>query len=257
MPVLQWRIGLLYDSIVQLEATSRVKSIAAVSGVKVSADGRGVVSHAGMGLIRELADLTGLSAHVTAVLADTYKGPWVYAPGPVFADLAAAVADGADCLTGRGWPRPPAWSPCPPGLPEPGLSCARNARTRVRNHGSPTPTACGSPPSSSTPQRGSFRGSSPAWNCAIASRPASRTESSKPKPPAWPTCHSFDANAAWLEIVLTAADLVAWAKLIGFTDTSQLASCEISAFRYRILHVAARITRGARQLRLRIDATWR
>ena len=47
--------------------------------MKVSADGRGVVSHAGMGLLRELADQTGLSAQVTAVLADTYKGPWVYA----------------------------------------------------------------------------------------------------------------------------------------------------------------------------------
>jgi hypothetical protein len=70
--------------------------------VKVSADGHGVVSHAGMGLLRELADLTGLSAQVTAALADTYKGPWVYAPGAVFADLAAAVADGADCIDGVG-----------------------------------------------------------------------------------------------------------------------------------------------------------
>ena len=32
-------------------------------------------------------------------------------------------------------------------------------------------------------------------------------------------CHGFDSNAAWLEIVLAAADLVAWAQLIGFTDT--------------------------------------
>ena len=30
-------------------------------------------------------------------------------------------------------------------------------------------------------------------------------------------CHSFDANAAWLEIVLAAADLVTWTRLIGFT----------------------------------------
>ncbi|CCK65648.1 hypothetical protein [Mycobacterium canetti] len=37
-----------------------------------------------------------LSAQVTAALADTYRGPWVYAPGEVFADLAVAVADGAD-----------------------------------------------------------------------------------------------------------------------------------------------------------------
>ena len=75
-----------------------MKDIAAARRVKVSGDGRGVVSHAGMGLLRELADLTGLSAQVTDVLTDTYKGPWTYAPGAVFADLAAAVADGADCI---------------------------------------------------------------------------------------------------------------------------------------------------------------
>ena len=79
-----------------------MKSIAVGSRVKVSADGRGVVSHAGMGLLRELADRTRLSAQVTAVLADTYQGPWVHAPGAVFADLAAAVADGADCIDGVG-----------------------------------------------------------------------------------------------------------------------------------------------------------
>jgi Transposase DDE domain group 1 len=70
-------------------------------------------------------------------------------------------------------------------------------------------------------------------------------------------CHGFHANAAWLEIILAATDLVAWAKLIGFADQPEIARCEIATFRYRVLHVAARITRGARQLRLRIDATWR
>jgi hypothetical protein len=79
-----------------------VKNIAVASRVKVSADGHGVVSHAGMALVRDLADRTGLSAQVTAALADTYRGPWVYAPGDVFADLAAAVADGADCIDGVG-----------------------------------------------------------------------------------------------------------------------------------------------------------
>ena len=53
-------------------------------------------------MLRELADLTGLSAQVSAALADTYRGPWVYAPGAVFADLAAAVAGGADCIDGVG-----------------------------------------------------------------------------------------------------------------------------------------------------------
>lgn len=79
-----------------------MKSIAVVPRVKVSADGHGVVSHAGMGLVRELADPSGLSSLVSVALADTYKGPWVYAPGAVFADLAAAVADGADCIDGVG-----------------------------------------------------------------------------------------------------------------------------------------------------------
>jgi hypothetical protein len=70
-------------------------------------------------------------------------------------------------------------------------------------------------------------------------------------------CHRSDANAAWLEIILAATDLVAWSKLIGFTDHPDLVTCEIGTFRYRVLHVAAHITRGARQIRLRIDATWR
>jgi Transposase DDE domain group 1 len=79
-----------------------VKSSSARPRVKVLADGRGVVSHAGVGLLRELADLTELSTQVTAALADTYRGPWTHAPGDVFADLAAAVADGADCVDGGG-----------------------------------------------------------------------------------------------------------------------------------------------------------
>src|SRR5260370_31781050 len=86
----------------QREGTSQVKSIAAVSRVKVSADGRGVVSHAGTGMLRECAEMTGLCAQVTAPLADTYRGPWTHAPGAVFADLAAAVAAGADCIDGVG-----------------------------------------------------------------------------------------------------------------------------------------------------------
>ena len=68
----------------------------------MSADGVGVVSHAGLGMLREVADLTGLIGNVTEVLADTYQGPWVHEPGRVFADLAVAVADGADCVSGIG-----------------------------------------------------------------------------------------------------------------------------------------------------------
>jgi hypothetical protein len=67
--------------------------------VKVSADGAGVVSHAGVGMLRELAHDSGLASGVTAALADTYDGPWVHAPGRVFTDMAVAIADGADCVS--------------------------------------------------------------------------------------------------------------------------------------------------------------
>jgi Transposase DDE domain group 1 len=70
-------------------------------------------------------------------------------------------------------------------------------------------------------------------------------------------CRGFAENAAWLHAVLTAVDLTAWTKLICFAAAPSLARCAIAAFRYRVLHVAARITRGARQTRLRIDKTWR
>ena len=70
-------------------------------------------------------------------------------------------------------------------------------------------------------------------------------------------CHDFQSNAAWLEIVLAASGLVAWAQAHRIHRRPELARCEINALRYRVLHVAAHITRGARQLRLRIDATLR
>ena len=70
-------------------------------------------------------------------------------------------------------------------------------------------------------------------------------------------CRAWAENNAWLHVVLTAIDLVARTQLIAFTSHPDLARCEISAFRYRVLHVAARLTRSARRLHLRIDATWR
>jgi len=85
-----------------VNGTKAKPSLLHVPRLKVSADGAGVVSHAGVGLLREIADLSGLSSQVSEVLADTFKGPWVHDPGRVFTDLAAAVADGADCVSGIG-----------------------------------------------------------------------------------------------------------------------------------------------------------
>jgi Transposase DDE domain group 1 len=452
------------------KGTSQVKVIAAARRVKVSADGHGVLSHAGMGMLRELADLTGLSTQVTAVLADTYRGPWAYAPGAVFADLAAAVADGADCIDGVGqlcadrehalgpvastttmWrlvdsridaahlpgiqaaraaARERAWaagaSPARDGwlhidldatltidhsdnkenaastwkktyghhpllafLDRPDIAGgeALAALLRPGNAGSNTAAdhvivlkrALAALPESwrpdpTTPEgpkilvRTDSAGATHAfaaacrehgvgfslgfpvdarvqdavdtlnlgdcWYPAIdadgirdgawvaeatdlvdlsAWPPGTRLVLRKERPhpgaqlrftdtdgmrvtafitdtPAGVVpgqiaglelrhrrharvedrireakatglrnlpCHAFTANAAWLEIILTATDLIAWTKLIGFADQPTLATCEIATFRYRVLHVAARIARSARQLRLRIDATWR
>jgi len=451
-----------------------VKNIAAASPVKVSADGHGVVSHAGMGMLRELADRTGLSAQVTAALADTYRGPWVYAPGEVFADLAAAVADGADCIDAVGQlcgdrehvlgakaSTTTMWRLIDERIDAAHLPGVRAARAAARA----AAWAVGAAPTTGgwlhididatlvIDHSDNKAGAAPTWkktfglhpllafldrpdiaggealagllrngnagsntasdhiivlHQALASLPAAwRPNPDDPDNPeapkvlvrcdtagsthkfaaacraagagfsfgypvdtrvqdavdtlnlgdcwypaidtdggirdgawvaeatdlvnlaSWPEgtrlilrkerphpgaqlrftdadgmrvtafitdtppgvvpgqvaglelrhrqharveerirelkatglrnlpCHSFWANAAWLEIVLAAADLVTWTRLIGFASDRALARVEITTFRYRVLHVAARITRGARQLRLRIDATWR
>jgi hypothetical protein len=69
-------------------------------------------------------------------------------------------------------------------------------------------------------------------------------------------CKEVAENNAWLELVLAAADLVCWSKLICFADDVELARCEIASFRYRILHMAARLTRSGRVTHLRLDKTW-
>ena len=448
-----------------------MKSSAAVSRAKVSADGHGVVSHAGVGVLRELAELTGLSAQVTAALADTYRGPWIYEPGAVFADLAAAVADGADCIDGVGqrcgdrehvfgaaastttmWrlvdarldaahlpgiraarahARAAAWAAgAAPGAgqwlhldvdatitidhsdnkqqaaptwkktwghhpllvfldrPEIAGGEALAGLLRPGNAGSNTaadhvtvlrwaldslPVTYRPNPDDPGAQQVLVRSDSAGathtfaaacraagvgfsfgyavdvrvrdavetlnagdgWYPAIESSGGLRegawvaeathlvdmsswpagtrvilrkerphpgaqlrfTDSDGLRVTAFITdtghgviagqlgglelrhrqharvedrireakatglrnlpCHRADANTAWLEIILAATDLVAWTKLIGFVEPPDRAKCQIATFRYRVLHVAARITRGARQIRLRIDATWR
>lgn len=448
-----------------------MKSSAARSRLAISADGRGVMSHAGVGMLRELADLTGLSSQVTGALADTYRGPWTHAPGEVFADLAAAVADGADCVDGvgnllgdrshvfgqvastttlwrllderidathlsrirgaRAYARERAWAAgaapdrdgwlhldvdatitidhsdnkenaaatwkhtfgmhpllvfldrrdiaageALAGLLRPGnagsntsadhITVLRQALDQLPPQYRPDPdnpktprllirsdsagathafaTACREEKvgfSFGTAIDARIRDATEVLNTATAWYPAMDADGAIRDGAwvaeatdlvdlsAWPDgtrlilrkerphpgaqlrftdsdghrvtgfitdtpdgivpgqlaglelrhrqharvedrireakatglrnlpFNSFDANKAWLEIVMTATDLVAWAKLIGFTDHPDLARCEIDTFRYRILHVAARITRSARRTRLAIDTTWR
>jgi Transposase DDE domain group 1 len=442
-----------------------VKRNKGVPRVKVSADGRGVVSHAGVGMLREVAEYTGLNRGVSAVLLDTYKGLPVHAPGRVFTDLACAVADGADCVSGigtlvdrqdlfgpvasmpttwrlleridaahlgsvraarasaraRAWaagaaPAPgselrldfdatitiahsekqdaaPTWKKtygfhpllCFLDRPEVAGGEALAGILRTGNAGSntaadhvtvldlalaqlPAGFRPGAPGGPRVLARSDSAGATHTFAAACAERgvefsfgfpidarirrvvddipadcwaPAIQTgddlrdgawvfeatgmvaldtwpagsrlilRKERPHPGAQLTftdvdgmrvtavltntprgivagqaaglelrhrqharvedrireakatglrnlpCHDAALNAAWLETVLTAVDLVTWTQLIGFADQPTLGRCEIGTFRYRVLHVAARITRGARRTHLRIDQNWR
>lgn len=55
---------------------------------------------------------------------------------------------------------------------------------------------------------------------------------------------------------MIAANLIAWAQSMLLHDTVH-AKAEPKALRYRLLHIAARLVRGQRRLRLRLDKTWR
>lgn len=62
-------------------------------GLEVSGGGRGVVSHAGLALLRHLADKTGLAGGLSRALASPRL--LVHDRGRVVADLACVIADGA------------------------------------------------------------------------------------------------------------------------------------------------------------------
>ena len=456
-------------------STLQVKRSKRMRRVVVSADGAGVVSHAGVGLLREMAEYTGLVGGVTAALADTYRGPWLHAPGQVFTDLATAVADGADAISGiavlgdredlhgpvasmpttwrvldrvdedhlprvrraRAGARERAWAAgagpdlgqellldfdatitiahsekenaaatwkktfgfhpllcfldrpdiaageALAGLLRPGNAGSNTAVDHITvldmalaalpEHARPIPGEVpGTWEGARVLARSDSAGATHAFAAACVERgvgfsfgfpvdariqrivdlipeqcwhPALQTidregnefregawvaeatgmidltgwpegsrlilRKERPHPGAQLTfadvdghrvtailtntpvgivpgqaaglelrhrqharvedrireakatglrnlpCRAFNENAAWLEVVLAAVDLVAWTKLICFADVVELARCEIAAFRYRVLHVAARLARGSRQVRLRIDKTWR
>src|SRR5487761_1429632 len=92
--------------------------------VKVSADGKGVVSHAGAGLLRELAADTGLAGGVTGALLDTYRGLPVHLPGQAFTDLAVLFGPVASM--------PTAWRLLDR-IDEPHLERVRAARAAARD----------------------------------------------------------------------------------------------------------------------------
>ena len=67
------------------------------SGLEVTGDGTGIVSHAGVGLLRRLADKTGLTGGLSQAL---FSGRLVHHDrGRVLADISCAIADGARAVS--------------------------------------------------------------------------------------------------------------------------------------------------------------
>ena len=67
--------------------------------LKVTADGAGLVGHAGSVLLRKACDQAGLTAQLSAALRKTGKSP-VFDRGIVLASMAAAIALGATSMSG-------------------------------------------------------------------------------------------------------------------------------------------------------------
>src|SRR4051812_25294794 len=65
---------------------------------------------------------------------------------------------------------------------------------------------------------------------------------------------AFAPNQAWLEAALIAHDLTVWTQLLLFDGEHCV--CEPKRLRYRLLHVAGRLTRHARRLTLHLPAHW-
>ena len=64
----------------------------------------------------------------------------------------------------------------------------------------------------------------------------------------------FEHNQVWLQIVHLAHDLIAWTQRLLLTG--ELARCEPKRLRYRLLHIAARLSFHARTATLRLPASW-
>ena len=77
----------------QVKATTRRET------VEVTADGDGLVSHAGAALLAELADRVGLTGALSKALSITRERRSAHEAGRVIRDVAVMVADGGDCVT--------------------------------------------------------------------------------------------------------------------------------------------------------------
>jgi hypothetical protein len=76
-----------------------VQRIAGYPKVRVSADGRGVVSHVGTRLLADVAAAVGLPEVFEAAVGGRRRRRSAHAPGRVLTDLAVLLADGGEAIS--------------------------------------------------------------------------------------------------------------------------------------------------------------
>src|SRR5437870_9478635 len=79
------------------EGTFHVKITKWRPALKVTADGKGVATHAGSRLLAEMADRSGLTDALSEALAPMCKRRRRHDPGKVISDLAVTIAGGGGC----------------------------------------------------------------------------------------------------------------------------------------------------------------
>ncbi|HSZ39880.1 MAG TPA: transposase [Trebonia sp.] len=67
---------------------------------------------------------------------------------------------------------------------------------------------------------------------------------------------TWQVNKGWVLAANIAADLTAWARLLGFRDQDDLKDAEPDTLRHRIWHLPARLIRHARKRILKISPDW-
>jgi hypothetical protein len=76
----------------------KVNNSRATQSMRVTTDGKNLVSHAGTALLSELADRSGLTEAMSVAMSGCGINWHTHDPGVVLTHLAVAIADGADCL---------------------------------------------------------------------------------------------------------------------------------------------------------------
>ena len=61
----------------------------------------------------------------------------------------------------------------------------------------------------------------------------------------------------WCQLGLLAANLLVWLGVLGLDAADPLRRAQPATIRYRLLHVAAKITHHGRRTRLQLDRDWR